>query len=160
MLCTYWGIDNVGEAAAGALFGPVSGALVAFFVLVSILGTLNATVLVGPRIEGTGRLIRRLFRRRAVRQGGGPALGEPTRPPGGGRERRRRGERCRQHHGRELGGRRQLPEVAVLQILGEFGDTCLYLASPLSSYVSGANILMHGGGEMPAYLSARKNESQ
>jgi APA family basic amino acid/polyamine antiporter len=43
-------VDNAGEAAARALFGPVSGALVAVFVLASILGTLNATVLVGPRI--------------------------------------------------------------------------------------------------------------
>ena len=33
---------------------------------------------------------------------------------------------------------------------GDVGDTCLYLASPLASYVSGANILMHGGGERPA----------
>ncbi len=44
------GVDNAGEAAARALFGPVSGTLVAGFVLASILGTLNATVLVGPRI--------------------------------------------------------------------------------------------------------------
>jgi APA family basic amino acid/polyamine antiporter len=41
---------NTGEAAAHALFGPVAGSLVAGFVVVSILGTLNATVLVGPRI--------------------------------------------------------------------------------------------------------------
>jgi APA family basic amino acid/polyamine antiporter len=41
---------NAGEAAARALFGPVAGSLVAGFVVVSILGTLNATVLVGPRI--------------------------------------------------------------------------------------------------------------
>lgn len=41
---------NVGETAARALFGPVAGTLVALFVFVSILGTLNATVLVGPRI--------------------------------------------------------------------------------------------------------------
>jgi hypothetical protein len=31
---------------------------------------------------------------------------------------------------------------------------CLFLASPLASYVSGASILMHGGGEKPAYLGA------
>jgi APA family basic amino acid/polyamine antiporter len=43
-------VDNAGEAAARALFGPASGGLVAAFVLASILGTLNATVLVGPRI--------------------------------------------------------------------------------------------------------------
>ena len=36
----------------------------------------------------------------------------------------------------------------------DVGDTCLYLASSLASYVSGANILMHGGGEKPAFLAA------
>jgi len=41
---------NAGQAAARALFGSVAGSLVAGFVVVSILGTLNATVLVGPRI--------------------------------------------------------------------------------------------------------------
>ena len=36
----------------------------------------------------------------------------------------------------------------------DVGDTCLYLASPLASYVSGASVLMHGGGEKPAFLGA------
>jgi APA family basic amino acid/polyamine antiporter len=44
------GVANAGETAAQALFGGVGGRLVAFFVLASILGTLSATVLVGPRI--------------------------------------------------------------------------------------------------------------
>ncbi len=44
------GVPNAGEAAALALFGTLGGTLVALFVLASILGTLNATVLVGPRI--------------------------------------------------------------------------------------------------------------
>jgi APA family basic amino acid/polyamine antiporter len=44
------GAPDAGEAAAQALFGPVAGALVGSFVLLSILGTLNAMVLVGPRI--------------------------------------------------------------------------------------------------------------
>jgi APA family basic amino acid/polyamine antiporter len=44
------GQANAGEAAARALFGGVGGILAAAFVLVSILGTLNATVLIGPRI--------------------------------------------------------------------------------------------------------------
>jgi len=43
------GEANAGEAAASALFGA-GGGLVGGFVLLSILGTLNATVLVGPRI--------------------------------------------------------------------------------------------------------------
>jgi APA family basic amino acid/polyamine antiporter len=41
---------NAGEGTAAALFGPVSGTLVAVLVLISILGTLNATILVTPRI--------------------------------------------------------------------------------------------------------------
>ena len=44
------GVPNAGEAAARALLGPVGGSLIGALVLVSILGTLNATILVGPRI--------------------------------------------------------------------------------------------------------------
>ena len=34
----------------------------------------------------------------------------------------------------------------------DVGDLCVFLASPLASYVSGAALLMHGGGERPAFL--------
>jgi len=34
----------------------------------------------------------------------------------------------------------------------DVGDLCVFLASPLASYVSGATVLMHGGGERPAFL--------
>jgi basic amino acid/polyamine antiporter, APA family len=44
------GVGDAGTAAGLALFGEQAGTLVGIFVLVSILGTLNATVLVGPRI--------------------------------------------------------------------------------------------------------------
>ncbi|HEB88205.1 MAG TPA: APC family permease [Deltaproteobacteria bacterium] len=44
------GAGDAGTLAARVLFGPLGGTLVAIFVLVSVLGTLNATVLVGPRI--------------------------------------------------------------------------------------------------------------
>jgi NAD(P)-dependent dehydrogenase (short-subunit alcohol dehydrogenase family) len=40
---------------------------------------------------------------------------------------------------------------------GDVGDVCLFLASPLASYISGASILVHGGGEKPAFLAAAKN---
>jgi NAD(P)-dependent dehydrogenase (short-subunit alcohol dehydrogenase family) len=36
----------------------------------------------------------------------------------------------------------------------DVANACLYLASPLAGYVSGANIVVHGGGERPAYQSA------
>jgi amino acid transporter len=55
------GIANVGETAARALFGPGSGTLLALFVAASILGTLNATVLVGPRIAYAMALDERFF---------------------------------------------------------------------------------------------------
>jgi len=37
---------------------------------------------------------------------------------------------------------------------GDVGDACLFLCSPLARYVSGASLLLHGGGERPAFLSA------
>ena len=36
----------------------------------------------------------------------------------------------------------------------DVADACLFLASPLARYVSGANLVVHGGGERPAYLGA------
>ena len=36
----------------------------------------------------------------------------------------------------------------------DVANACLYLASPLASYVSGANLVVHGGGETPAFLAA------
>jgi NAD(P)-dependent dehydrogenase (short-subunit alcohol dehydrogenase family) len=37
----------------------------------------------------------------------------------------------------------------------DVADACLYLASPRAAYVSGASLTLHGGGEPPAFLSAR-----
>jgi NAD(P)-dependent dehydrogenase (short-subunit alcohol dehydrogenase family) len=39
---------------------------------------------------------------------------------------------------------------------GDVAGACLFLASPLAGYVSGAALLLHGGGERPAYLAAAK----
>jgi len=41
-----------------------------------------------------------------------------------------------------------------LAVPGEIGDVCVYLASPMASYVSGANVAAHGGGEPPSFLAA------
>jgi NAD(P)-dependent dehydrogenase (short-subunit alcohol dehydrogenase family) len=60
------------------------------------------------------------------------------------------------HYGDKAG----VDAVAATVPLGRMGtptdvaDTCRYLASPLASYVSGASILLHGGGERPAFLDA------
>ena len=39
----------------------------------------------------------------------------------------------------------------------DVADVCLFLASPLARYVSGESIVVHGGGERPAYLDAARN---
>jgi NAD(P)-dependent dehydrogenase (short-subunit alcohol dehydrogenase family) len=42
----------------------------------------------------------------------------------------------------------------------DVGDVCVFLASPLASYVSGSSVLMHGGGERPAFLGAAKGDNE
>jgi NAD(P)-dependent dehydrogenase (short-subunit alcohol dehydrogenase family) len=36
----------------------------------------------------------------------------------------------------------------------DVGDACVFLASELAGFVSGANLLVHGGGELPVFLEA------
>jgi NAD(P)-dependent dehydrogenase (short-subunit alcohol dehydrogenase family) len=41
----------------------------------------------------------------------------------------------------------------------EIGACVAFLASPLASYVSGATLAVHGGGESPAFLAAANVEA-
>ena len=36
----------------------------------------------------------------------------------------------------------------------DVGDACVFLASPAAAYISGTNLLVHGGGERPPYIGA------
>lgn len=38
----------------------------------------------------------------------------------------------------------------------DIAQACLYVASPRAAYMSGSNLLLHGGGERPAFMSAAK----
>lgn len=63
------------------------------------------------------------------------------------------------HYGDEAGIRAAAATVPLGR-LGEpddVGDVCLFLSSPLSRYMSGAAILLHGGGERPAFMDAVKS---
>ncbi len=67
-----------------------------------------------------------------------------------------RTEQSELHYGDEAGiaavsttvpaGRMALP--------AEIGDACVWLASPAAAYASGTNLVLHGGGERPAFLDA------
>ena len=73
-----------------------------------------------------------------------------------------RTEQSELHYGDAAG----LARVAATVPLGrlaepkDVGDACLFLASPLSSYMSGASLLLHGGGEKPAFLEAAEKRCQ
>jgi NAD(P)-dependent dehydrogenase (short-subunit alcohol dehydrogenase family) len=59
-------------------------------------------------------------------------------------------------HFAEAGGADAVASTVPLGRLatpGDVADACLFLASPLAGYVSGAALLLHGGGEWPAYLA-------
>src|SRR5690606_31367266 len=36
----------------------------------------------------------------------------------------------------------------------DIADVCVFLASPLARWMTGTNVMVHGGGELPAYLAA------
>lgn len=67
-----------------------------------------------------------------------------------------RTEQSHLHYGDEAG----IAAVARTIPLGrmaepaDIGNACVYLASPLASYVSGTALTVHGGGESPAFLAA------
>ena len=67
-----------------------------------------------------------------------------------------RTEQAHLHYGDEegiaaVGATIPLGRMAVPQ---DIGDACLFLASPMASYVSGTSFAVHGGGEKPAFLDA------
>lgn len=70
-----------------------------------------------------------------------------------------RTEQSHLHYGDEEGIARVGATVPLgrLALPTEIGDACVFLASPLASYVSGAHLQLHGGGEPPPHLEAAKN---
>jgi NAD(P)-dependent dehydrogenase (short-subunit alcohol dehydrogenase family) len=67
-----------------------------------------------------------------------------------------RTEQADLHYG-DADGIARVAATVPLGRLGEpsdVGGACIFLASSQAAYVSGANLVVHGGGEAPAFLSA------
>ena len=65
-------------------------------------------------------------------------------------------EQAHIHYGDEVGQARVAATVPLGRLGSphDIGAACAFLASPLADYISGANLVVHGGGERPAFLEA------
>ena len=60
------------------------------------------------------------------------------------------------HYGDEASIRRVEATIPIghLASPADIAHACMYLASPLASYVTGSNLVVHGGGDRPPFLDA------
>ena len=65
-------------------------------------------------------------------------------------------EQSHLHYGDETGLARVAATIPAGRLAdpADIGNACLFLASPLAGYASGTHLLLHGGGEAPAFLAA------
>jgi NAD(P)-dependent dehydrogenase (short-subunit alcohol dehydrogenase family) len=69
-------------------------------------------------------------------------------------------EQAHLHYGDEEGIKAVGDTIPLgrMALPSDIGDACLFLASSLSSYVSGSTVTVHGGGEKPAFLNAANTD--
>jgi NAD(P)-dependent dehydrogenase (short-subunit alcohol dehydrogenase family) len=65
-----------------------------------------------------------------------------------------RTEQSALHYGDDLSGVAATIPAGRLAEPAEIGAACVWLASPAAGYASGTNLVLHGGGERPAFLDA------
>lgn len=67
-----------------------------------------------------------------------------------------RTEQSSLHYGDEAGIAAVASTVPMQRMAepGDIGAACVWLSSPAASYASGTNLVLHGGGERPAFLAA------
>lgn len=67
-----------------------------------------------------------------------------------------RTEQAHLHYGDEQGIAAVAATVPLNRLAApeDIGNACVFLASPMASYISGGSLLVHGGGEKPAFLEA------
>jgi hypothetical protein len=70
-----------------------------------------------------------------------------------------RTESAAEHYGQDAsaaGVARVIP-MGRMAVPADVASACLFLASPLASYVTGADLAVHGGGEIPARFIAAQD---
>ncbi len=69
-------------------------------------------------------------------------------------------EQAHLHYGDEEGIKKVSQTVPLERMASpaDIGEACMYFASPLSSYVTGSSLTVHGGGEKPAFLDAGNSQ--
>ena len=67
-----------------------------------------------------------------------------------------RTEQSALHYGDDLAAVAATVPAGRLAEPGEIGDACVWLASSAAAYASGTNLVLHGGGERPAFLDAAR----
>ena len=67
-----------------------------------------------------------------------------------------RTEQSALHYGDEAGIAAVSATVPLQRMAtpGDIGEACVWLSSPAAAYASGTNLVLHGGGERPAFLDA------
>jgi NAD(P)-dependent dehydrogenase (short-subunit alcohol dehydrogenase family) len=65
-------------------------------------------------------------------------------------------EQAHQHYGNDAGIAAVAATVPLQRMARpeDIGDACVFMASAQAAYVSGVDLLVHGGGEKPAFLNA------
>lgn len=65
-------------------------------------------------------------------------------------------EQSIQHYGDEAGIAAVARTIALQRMAmpADIGNACVFVSSPQAAYVSGTDLLVHGGGERPAFLDA------
>lgn len=65
-------------------------------------------------------------------------------------------EQAHLHFGGEAGVAAAAATVPLQRLAApeDVGNACVFLASPLAAYASGVELMLHGGGEAPAFLEA------
>jgi NAD(P)-dependent dehydrogenase (short-subunit alcohol dehydrogenase family) len=64
-----------------------------------------------------------------------------------------------EHYGGSLDAVAHTVPLQRLAAPDDVADACLFLASPQARYITGASLVLHGGGERPAYLAVAAREA-